>query len=60
MTMHRRLLSLALAALVRSALHKPTPRKPTKPTYSSKLKRLESKTRRSGLKSLRGKPSNEG
>jgi ribosome-associated protein len=45
-----------LADLIRRALHKPKPRKPTKPTYASKLRRLDSKTRRSGVKSLRGRP----
>ena len=48
-----------LVELVRRALHKPKPRKPTKPTYSSRLKRLESKVRRGGVKSLRGKPADE-
>jgi ribosome-associated protein len=45
-----------LADLIRQALHRPKARRPTKPTYSSKLKRLEGKTRRSGVKSMRGKP----
>ncbi len=45
-----------LVELIRAALHKPKPRKPTKPTYSSKLKRLDGKTRRGGVKALRGKP----
>jgi ribosome-associated protein len=44
-----------LADLVRQALHRPKARRPTKPTYSSKLKRLETKTKRSGVKRLRGK-----
>jgi ribosome-associated protein len=30
--------------------------RPTKPTYSSKLKRLETKGKRSGVKALRGRP----
>ena len=46
-----------LAELVRQALHRPKSRRPTKPTYASKLKRLEGKTRRSGIKSGRGRPS---
>ena len=45
-----------LADLIRQALHRPKARRPTKPTYSSKLKRLEGKTRRAGVKSMRGKP----
>lgn len=48
-----------LADLIRQALHRPKSRRPTKPTYASKLKRLEGKTRRSGIKSMRGKPSSE-
>ena len=31
----------------------------TWPTYSSKLKRLEGKSRRSGVKSMRGRPTRE-
>jgi ribosome-associated protein len=46
-----------LIDLIRKAAHRPKTRRPTKPTYSSKLKRLESKTRRSGVKTMRGKPS---
>jgi ribosome-associated protein len=42
--------------LIRRATEKPKPRRPTKPTYSSKLKRLDGKTRRAGVKSMRGKP----
>lgn len=45
-----------LVELIRRATEKPKPRRPTKPTYSSKLKRLETKGKRSGIKSLRGKP----
>jgi len=48
-----------LAALMRQAAIRPKTRRPTKPTYSSKLKRLESKTRRSGVKGLRGRPKSE-
>lgn len=45
-----------LVELVRRATEKPKPRKATKPTYASKLKRLEGKSRRSGVKAGRGKP----
>lgn len=45
-----------LVELIRRATEKPKPRRPTKPTYSSKLKRLEGKAKRSGVKSMRGKP----
>ncbi|MDR3507504.1 MAG: alternative ribosome rescue aminoacyl-tRNA hydrolase ArfB [Caulobacteraceae bacterium] len=55
--MNRQEVRERLAELIRRALHRPKPRKATKPTYSSKLKRLDSKTRRGGVKSLRGKPT---
>jgi ribosome-associated protein len=54
--MNRQEVRERLATLIRRALHRPKPRKPTKPTYSSKLKRLDSKTRRGGVKTLRSKP----
>lgn len=46
-----------LVDLVNAALHVPKKRKPTRPTYSSKLKRRESKERRSQTKRLRSKVS---
>jgi ribosome-associated protein len=46
-----------LVALIRkAAAPPPPPRKKTKPTYASRLKRLEGKARRGGVKSLRGRP----
>ena len=48
-----------LVELIKRATEKPKPRRPTKPTYSSKLKRLETKGKRSGVKSLRSKPRGE-
>lgn len=48
-----------LVDLIRRATEKPKPRRPTKPTYSSKLKRLETKGKRSGIKSLRGRPKGD-
>jgi ribosome-associated protein len=48
-----------LIELVRKASVRPKHRRPTKPTYSSKLKRLEGKTRRSGVKAMRGRPSSD-
>src|SRR5918995_1602053 len=42
-----------LNALVAAAAHVPKKRKPTRPTYSSKLKRLEGKRRRASVKALR-------
>ena len=46
-----------LVELIRRATERPKPRKATKPTYSSKLKRLAGKTNRAGIKAGRGKPS---
>lgn len=45
-----------LIDLIRQASEKPKARKKTRPTYSSKLKRLAGKSNRSGVKALRGKP----
>jgi ribosome-associated protein len=42
-----------LTALIAQAAVAPTPRRATKPTKASKARRLESKKRRSGVKSLR-------
>jgi len=44
-----------LTDLIRRATEKPKPRKATKPTYSSKLKRLEGKAKRGTVKSGRGR-----
>jgi ribosome-associated protein len=57
--MNRQEVRERLVELIRLALHRPKPRKPTKPTYTSKLKRMDSKTRRGSLKSMRGKPTPE-
>ncbi len=46
-----------LQAMVDEASVAPTYRVPTRPTRASKERRLESKTRRSGVKAGRGKPS---
>ncbi|WP_369059280.1 alternative ribosome rescue aminoacyl-tRNA hydrolase ArfB [Caulobacter sp. 73W] len=48
-----------LVELILRATEKPKPRKATKPTYSSKLKRLEGKSKRSGVKTMRGKVRHE-
>ena len=45
-----------LIALVRRAAETPKPRKATKPTYASKLRRLQGKASRSGVKAMRAKP----
>lgn len=44
-----------LKELIRSAITLPKPRRASKPSYSAKQKRLDSKTKRSQLKALRGK-----
>ena len=44
-----------LLELIREAA-KPPPRKKTRPTYASKLKRLQGKSKRSGVKALRSRP----
>ena len=43
-----------LLELLREALVRPTPRRPTKPTLGSKQRRLEGKKRRSYIKAKRG------
>lgn len=49
-----------LVALIREAAKPPPPpRKKTRPTYASKLKRLEGKAKRSGVKAMRGRPGRE-
>jgi ribosome-associated protein len=45
-----------LNALVAQAAHVPKNRKPTRPTRSSRRKRLEGKRHRGSIKALRGKP----
>ena len=46
-----------LVELIRRASERPKPRKKTKPTYASKLRRLEGKASRSGVKARRAKPA---
>jgi ribosome-associated protein len=55
--MNRREAIDRLIDLIRRATEKPKPRKATKPTYGSKLRRLEGKSSRSGVKAMRGKPT---
>ena len=45
-----------LVALIRRATERPKPRKATKPTYASKLRRLQGKASRAGVKATRAKP----
>jgi ribosome-associated protein len=42
-------------ALLRQAARRPKPRRPTKPKAAAREKRIESKKRRSAVKSLRGR-----
>ena len=48
-----------LNALVAAAAHVPKKRRPTRPTFSSKMKRLDVKRRRSRVKALRGKSGSD-
>lgn len=48
-----------LVALIQRAAEAPKPRKRTRPTRASKEKRLARKSRRSGLKAMRGRPDPE-
>ena len=57
--MNRQDVVARLVELIVKATEKPKPRRPTKPTYASKLRRLDGKTKRSGVKSLRGKPGRD-
>jgi ribosome-associated protein len=43
-----------LIELLKEAMVRPTPRRPTKPTHASKQRRLEGKKRRSDVKARRG------
>lgn len=45
--------------LARAAAPPPRSRRPTKPTFGSKLRRLEGKTRRAGVKSNRSTPGRD-
>ena len=54
--MNRQEVRERLAELVRRALVRPKVRRPTKPTKASKVRRLDAKARRSGVKAMRGKP----
>ena len=44
-----------LRALIEKAQERPKPRRPTKPTLASKTRRLDAKSRRGGVKSMRGR-----
>jgi ribosome-associated protein len=48
-----------LAELIRKAMHRPKPRRPTRPTQGAKRRRLAAKQGRGATKRLRGKPDLE-
>jgi len=45
-----------LVAMIAQAAHAPTPRRPTKPTYASRQRRLEAKKHRGAVKTTRSEP----
>ena len=49
-----------LSLLIERAAHRDKPRRPTRPTLGSKKRRLDEKSRRGEIKSLRGKAGDEG
>ncbi len=57
--MNRQAARERLMDLLRQAAVRPRTRRPTRPTLASKLKRLDGKTRRAGVKGLRGRPGHE-
>jgi ribosome-associated protein len=57
--MNRQAARERLVALIRQAAIRPKTRRPTRPTLASKQRRLDSKTRRSGVKGLRGRPGSD-
>jgi len=48
-----------LAALIEKAQERVKPRRPTRPTRASQVRRLDEKSRRGGIKALRGKTGPE-
>ena len=48
-----------LVALIREGAYPPKPRIATRPTLASKKRRLEGKSKRSEVKQMRGRPSND-
>jgi len=53
---NRRAARARLLALIARAAEKPKPRKATRPTYASTLRRREAKSRRAAIKTARGTP----
>ena len=50
---------MTLVGLIAKAAEAPKLRKATRPTLASKKRRLEGKTRRAGIKAMRGRPARE-
>jgi ribosome-associated protein len=48
-----------LEDLLRRAAVRPRRRRPTRPTFASRLERLKGKAKRSGVKAMRGRPAPE-
>lgn len=48
-----------LLELIRKAAVRPKRRRPTKPTFASRMERLKSKTKRSGVKAMRARPGRD-
>lgn|SRR5579859_513696 len=48
-----------LVDLIEQATHRPKPRKKTRPTLASRLRRLDGKSKRAGVKAMRGRPPRE-
>ena len=57
--MNRQEVRERLVELIAQAAVRPKRRRPTKPTYASRLKRLEGKAKRSGVKAMRGRPARD-
>lgn len=57
--MNRQDARLRLLALIRRAAERPKTRVPTKPTRASRIRRLDAKRRRSGVKAARASPLEE-
>ncbi len=57
--MNRQEIRARLGEMIQQALIRPKRRRATKPTYASKLKRLEEQAKRSGVKAARGRPRHD-
>jgi len=57
--MNRRDVRERLFSMIRTAAVVPKKRRPTRPSLSARIERLDSKTRRASIKSLRGVPKSD-